>query len=75
MERHYDSILDRSKQIMWQDDCYVDLHSTSSSISSQAETAGMHNGVIFISRGGCTSGRRQAGHYKNAFHVLSPTKP
>lgn len=48
MERHYDSILDRNKRIMWQDDCYMDLHSTSSSLSSQAETAGMHNGVVFI---------------------------
>nr|ALM88587.1 NLRC3-like protein [Lates calcarifer] len=40
MERkaHYDSILDRSKRIMWQDDCYVDLQSTSCSLSSQAET-------------------------------------
>ncbi|XP_032358117.1 NLR family CARD domain-containing protein 3 isoform X1 [Etheostoma spectabile] len=40
MERkaHYDSILDRSKRIMWQDDCYVDLQSTSSSVSSQAGT-------------------------------------
>lgn len=29
MERkaHYDSILDRSKRITWQDDCYVDLQS------------------------------------------------
>uniref|UniRef100_A0A669EF51 NLR family CARD domain containing 3 n=1 Tax=Oreochromis niloticus TaxID=8128 RepID=A0A669EF51_ORENI len=36
MERtHYDSILDRSKRITWQDDCYVDLQSTT---SSQAET-------------------------------------
>ncbi|XP_040922873.1 NLR family CARD domain-containing protein 3 isoform X2 [Toxotes jaculatrix] len=26
---HYDSILDRSKRITWQDDCYVDLQSTS----------------------------------------------
>uniref|UniRef100_A0A7N8X871 NLR family, CARD domain containing 3 n=1 Tax=Mastacembelus armatus TaxID=205130 RepID=A0A7N8X871_9TELE len=34
---HYDSILDRSKRIMWQDDCYMDLQSTSS-LSSQAET-------------------------------------
>ncbi|XP_026034580.1 NLR family CARD domain-containing protein 3 [Astatotilapia calliptera] len=32
---HYDSILDRSKRITWQDDCYVDLQSTT---SSQAET-------------------------------------
>uniref|UniRef100_UPI0037E963DA NLR family CARD domain-containing protein 3 n=1 Tax=Semicossyphus pulcher TaxID=241346 RepID=UPI0037E963DA len=40
MERKelYDSILDRSKRIMWQDDCYVDLQSTCSSVSSQAET-------------------------------------
>ncbi|CAJ1080874.1 NLR family CARD domain-containing protein 3 [Xyrichtys novacula] len=40
MERRelYDSILDRSKRIMWQDDCYVDLQSTSSSVSSQTET-------------------------------------
>uniref|UniRef100_A0A3B4XKW7 NLR family CARD domain containing 3 n=1 Tax=Seriola lalandi dorsalis TaxID=1841481 RepID=A0A3B4XKW7_SERLL len=40
MERkaHYDSILDRSKRITWQDDCYVDLQSTSCSLSSQAET-------------------------------------
>lgn len=40
MERkaHYDSILDRSKRITWQDDCYVDLQSTSSSVSSQAAT-------------------------------------
>lgn len=42
MERkaHYDSILDRSKRITWQDDCYVDLQSTSCSLSSQAETEG-----------------------------------
>ncbi|XP_047464096.1 NLR family CARD domain-containing protein 3 [Mugil cephalus] len=40
MERkaHYDSILDRSKRIMWQDDCYVDLQSTSRSTSLQPET-------------------------------------
>lgn len=39
MERktHYDSIMDRSKRITWQDDCYVDLQSTCSS-SSRAET-------------------------------------
>ncbi|KAF7661569.1 hypothetical protein LDENG_00259110 [Lucifuga dentata] len=39
MERkpHYDSILDRSKGIMWQDDCYVDLQSASSCVSMQAE--------------------------------------
>lgn len=42
MERkaHYDSILDRSKRITWQDDCYVDLQSTSCSISSRADTEG-----------------------------------
>lgn len=42
MERkaHYDSILDRSKRITWQDDCYVDLQSTSCSLSSQAEAEG-----------------------------------
>ncbi|KAF1374004.1 hypothetical protein PFLUV_G00244770 [Perca fluviatilis] len=40
MERkaHYDSIMDRSKRITWQDDCYVDLQSTSCSVSSQAGT-------------------------------------
>ncbi|XP_031147138.1 NLR family CARD domain-containing protein 3 isoform X2 [Sander lucioperca] len=40
MERkaHYDSIMDRSKRIMWQDDCYVDLQSTSYPVSSQAGT-------------------------------------
>ncbi|XP_067431583.1 NLR family CARD domain-containing protein 3 isoform X1 [Thunnus thynnus] len=40
MERktHYDSILDRSKRITWQDDCYVDLQSMPCSTSSQAET-------------------------------------
>ncbi|XP_034563171.1 NLR family CARD domain-containing protein 3 [Notolabrus celidotus] len=40
MERRelYDSYLDRSKRIMWQDDCYVDLQSTSSSVSLQTET-------------------------------------
>ncbi|XP_035002683.1 NLR family CARD domain-containing protein 3 isoform X1 [Hippoglossus stenolepis] len=40
MERkaHYDSILDRSKRITWQDDCYVDLQSSSGPLSSQAET-------------------------------------
>ncbi|XP_069011433.1 NLR family CARD domain-containing protein 3 [Embiotoca jacksoni] len=40
MERraHYDSILDRSKRITWQDDCYMDLQSTSCSASSQAQT-------------------------------------
>uniref|UniRef100_A0A673BSU7 NLR family CARD domain-containing protein 3-like n=1 Tax=Sphaeramia orbicularis TaxID=375764 RepID=A0A673BSU7_9TELE len=32
---HYDSIMDRSKRIMWQDDCYVDLQSTSSSHQQQ----------------------------------------
>ncbi|XP_062298859.1 NLR family CARD domain-containing protein 3 isoform X1 [Scomber scombrus] len=39
MERktHYDSILDRSKRITWQDDCYVDLQSMSCLASSQAE--------------------------------------
>ncbi|XP_028264270.1 NLR family CARD domain-containing protein 3 isoform X2 [Parambassis ranga] len=38
MERktHYDSIMDRSKRIMWQDDCYMDLQSTPCSASSQA---------------------------------------
>uniref|UniRef100_A0A8C4E7E7 NLR family, CARD domain containing 3 n=1 Tax=Dicentrarchus labrax TaxID=13489 RepID=A0A8C4E7E7_DICLA len=35
---HYDSIMDRSKRIMWQDDCYVDLQSTACSVLSQAET-------------------------------------
>ncbi|KAF0025315.1 hypothetical protein F2P81_022196 [Scophthalmus maximus] len=40
MERkaHYDSILDRSKRITWQDDCYMDLQSTSCSLSLQPET-------------------------------------
>ncbi|KAM3591754.1 uncharacterized protein V6R79_006804 [Siganus canaliculatus] len=40
MERKalYDSILDRGKRIMWQDDCYVDLQSTSCSVSSQPES-------------------------------------
>uniref|UniRef100_A0A665V5S1 NACHT domain-containing protein n=1 Tax=Echeneis naucrates TaxID=173247 RepID=A0A665V5S1_ECHNA len=40
MERkaHYDSILDRSRHITWQDDCYVDLQCTSSSASSQTQT-------------------------------------
>uniref|UniRef100_A0A3Q3FIS7 NLR family, CARD domain containing 3 n=1 Tax=Labrus bergylta TaxID=56723 RepID=A0A3Q3FIS7_9LABR len=39
MERRelYDSILDRSKRIMWQDDCYMDLQTTSSSLASQTE--------------------------------------
>ncbi|XP_078136177.1 NLR family CARD domain-containing protein 3 isoform X2 [Sander vitreus] len=37
-EAHYDSIMDRSKRIMWQDDCYVDLQSTSCPVSSQAGT-------------------------------------
>ncbi|XP_008277628.1 protein NLRC3 [Stegastes partitus] len=38
MERktHYDSIMDRSKRITWQDDCYMDLQSTCSA-SSRAE--------------------------------------
>lgn len=45
MERHYDSILDRNKRITWQDDCYMDLQSTSSFISPPAETAGLHNGI------------------------------
>uniref|UniRef100_A0AAQ6IMK1 NACHT domain-containing protein n=1 Tax=Anabas testudineus TaxID=64144 RepID=A0AAQ6IMK1_ANATE len=42
MERkaHYDSILDRSKRIMWQDDCYVDLQSSPCSLSSQTEDLG-----------------------------------
>uniref|UniRef100_A0A3P9HMW6 NLR family CARD domain containing 3 n=1 Tax=Oryzias latipes TaxID=8090 RepID=A0A3P9HMW6_ORYLA len=39
MERkHYDSILDRSKRITWQNDCYIDLQSTSSSASLQARS-------------------------------------
>ncbi|XP_039991698.1 NLR family CARD domain-containing protein 3 isoform X2 [Xiphias gladius] len=38
MKAHYDSILDRSKRITWQDDCYVDLQSTSCSLSARAET-------------------------------------
>ncbi|XP_058477124.1 NLR family CARD domain-containing protein 3 isoform X2 [Solea solea] len=40
MERqeYYDSIMDRNKRITWQDDCYVDLQSTTSSLPSQAET-------------------------------------
>ncbi|XP_041830891.1 NLR family CARD domain-containing protein 3 [Melanotaenia boesemani] len=39
MERrqHYDSILDRSKRILWQADCYLDLQSTSCSASSQPQ--------------------------------------
>ncbi|KAM6964285.1 NLR family CARD domain-containing protein 3 [Tautogolabrus adspersus] len=39
MERRelYDSILDRSKRIMWQDDCYMDLQTTSSLVSLQTE--------------------------------------
>ncbi len=50
MERkaHYDSILDRSKRITWQDDCYVDLQSTSCSISSQADTEGKSLSNRFI---------------------------
>lgn len=42
MERKalYDSILDRSKRITWQDDCYVDLQSASCSAASRAETEG-----------------------------------
>lgn len=45
MERkaHYDSILDRNKRIMWQDDCYVDLQSTT--ISLQAGSAGKCDGT------------------------------
>lgn len=35
-KERYDSIMDRSKCITWQDDCYVDLQSTSCS-SSQVE--------------------------------------
>ncbi|XP_068614508.1 NLR family CARD domain-containing protein 3-like [Brachionichthys hirsutus] len=40
MERktHYDSVLDRSKSIMWQEDCYMDLQSAASSVASQAGT-------------------------------------
>ncbi|XP_076008296.1 NLR family CARD domain-containing protein 3 [Genypterus blacodes] len=39
MERraHYDSIMDRSKRITWQDDCYVDLQSVSSRVSALTE--------------------------------------
>ncbi|CAG5908108.1 unnamed protein product [Menidia menidia] len=39
MERreHYDSIMDRSKRITWQADCYVDLQSTSCSATAQAQ--------------------------------------
>ncbi|CAN9508569.1 unnamed protein product [Ophioblennius macclurei] len=39
MERkaYYDSILDRNKRITWQDDCYVDLQSTSRAASSPTE--------------------------------------
>uniref|UniRef100_A0A3Q2C7U4 NLR family, CARD domain containing 3 n=1 Tax=Cyprinodon variegatus TaxID=28743 RepID=A0A3Q2C7U4_CYPVA len=37
-KEHYDSIMDRSKRIMWQDDCYMDLQSTSCSASSHSET-------------------------------------
>nr|XP_057917755.1 NLR family CARD domain-containing protein 3 isoform X2 [Doryrhamphus excisus] len=39
MERnaHYDSILDRSKAITWQGDCYVDLQSTSCFPSSMTQ--------------------------------------
>uniref|UniRef100_A0AAV2LCK7 NACHT domain-containing protein n=1 Tax=Knipowitschia caucasica TaxID=637954 RepID=A0AAV2LCK7_KNICA len=35
---HYDSFLDRSKRIMWQDDCYMDLQSSSSSPVAQTDT-------------------------------------
>ncbi|KAM3859391.1 NLR family CARD domain-containing protein 3 [Diretmus argenteus] len=34
---HYDSILDRSKRITWQEDCYVDLQSTSCCLSKKGE--------------------------------------
>ncbi|XP_024913495.1 NLR family CARD domain-containing protein 3 [Cynoglossus semilaevis] len=37
---HYDSIMDRSKRITWQDDCYVELQSTPTSVSSQSEAEG-----------------------------------
>ncbi|KAM4623678.1 NLR family CARD domain-containing protein 3 isoform 2-T2 [Polymixia lowei] len=39
MERkaHYDSILDRSKRITWQGDCYVDLQSTPCCVISKGE--------------------------------------
>lgn len=42
MERKmlYDSVLDRNRHILWQDDCYVDLQSTSSSSSSHTERKG-----------------------------------
>ncbi|XP_024862148.1 NLR family CARD domain-containing protein 3 isoform X2 [Kryptolebias marmoratus] len=36
-KEHYDSIMDRSKRITWQDDCYMDLQSTSCSTSQHAE--------------------------------------
>ncbi|KAK7919736.1 hypothetical protein WMY93_011020 [Mugilogobius chulae] len=35
---HYENFLDRSKLIMWQDDCYIDLQSSSSSQASQVDT-------------------------------------
>ncbi|TNN46966.1 Protein NLRC3 [Liparis tanakae] len=39
MERttHYDSILDRSQRITWQDDCYVDLQAAPASPASRAD--------------------------------------
>ncbi|KAF7204598.1 NLR family CARD domain-containing protein 3 [Nothobranchius furzeri] len=41
-KEHYDSLMDRSKRIMWQDDCYMDLQSTSLSASSQTQTEDLH---------------------------------
>lgn len=53
MERKmlYDSVLDRNRHILWQDDCYVDLQSTPSSSSSHTERKGER---ITDSRGSVT---------------------
>lgn len=53
MERksHYDSILDRSKLIMWQDDGYVDLQSTPLGDSTHAEAEGELHHINITSLG------------------------
>ncbi|XP_043957574.1 NLR family CARD domain-containing protein 3 [Gambusia affinis] len=41
-KQHYDSLMDRSKRIMWQDDCYMDLQSTSCCAATHTETQQLH---------------------------------
>ncbi|XP_072312609.1 NLR family CARD domain-containing protein 3 [Eucyclogobius newberryi] len=79
MERktHFDSFRDRSKRIMWQDDCYMDLQSSSPSQASQVDTEdsgwvqGHHDQLCRFTT--CSFLEQTLSHLKS-MNVLSPSE-